>query len=82
MESGRGPGSSGHSVQGPPHLLDVVQALLTAFQAHDHCVGDHACGKLHHCVVVGGREQDHLTRLGQLPGRGRGKGRGKTQSAS
>ena len=56
----------------PAHadLFDVVEALLAALESYDHRIGDHASGKLHDRIVVGGREQYHLARLGQLPARG------------
>jgi hypothetical protein len=43
-------------------LLDVVQRLLFSPQSDDDgFVGYDFLGKLHHRLIVGGREQQHLT---------------------
>ena len=50
-------------------LLDVVQRLLLPPQPDDDgVVGNDTLGKLHHRLVIGGWEQQHLAAAAQLPG--------------
>ena len=49
------------------YLFNVVQRLFVALEPHNDGVRDHHGGKLHHLLIVGGREQYHLTGLGPEP---------------